>query len=419
MITDAVAEQHVIGAVLLSGGAVLNDLDLTEEDFGTYEYQRLWKAIAAYRQGGKPLSPELLLGYITQHGQAQALGAHLMNSVSGVIPQQAPYFAAQLKVATLRRNIAALSGALVQVSANPGDYEPDELMEQAQSQVDRFLRVDEQAGGSTVLLRDNALRALEERWGKPDVNFLPTGWPSVDDKLNGGLRPGHLMIVGARPSVGKSFVATGIAKHVASRGEPVLFHSLEMSADELTDRVMSSVAQVNLSTLNSGRADSHDLDRLGDRIGDVLEWPLHIDDRSNITLAGISGRARDMARRGRLSLVVVDYLQLITPADRRVNREQQVAALSRGLKLLAKELDVPVVALAQLNRGAKDERPTMAHLRESGSIEADADEILLLHRSEEDRASGLLEVIIYKNRHGSVGATSMAFFPAFGDLADL
>jgi replicative DNA helicase len=418
MTADPIAEQHVIGAVIHSAGAILDRLDLTDEDFSQLHHARLWRALAKYLETGKPLTSDLFNGYLKQHNATELLPALSHCITAGVIPQQAPHYAHLLRTITERRNLSALSVALQQLATSPGDFDRDELREQAEAQVSRFLTADTKAG-STVLLRDNAMHALEERWGKPDTNFLPTGWKNVDDYLNGGLRPGHLMIVGARPSVGKSFVATGIAKHAASLGNPVLFHSLEMSANDLTDRVMASVGRVNLTKLNGGTADSDDLDRLGDRIGDILEWPLHIDDRSSITLAGIAGRARDMKRKGRLSLLIVDYLQLITPADRKVNREQQVAAMSRGLKLLARELDVPVVALAQLNRGSATERPTMGHLRESGSIEADADEILLLHRSEEDKGSGLLEVIVEKNRHGSTGSVSMAFFPAFGDLADL
>jgi replicative DNA helicase len=194
---------------------------------------------------------------------------------------------------------------------------------------------------------------------------------------------------------------------VASRGGPTLFHSLEMNSHELTDRVMSSYSRIPLDTLNAGTADEYDLDKLGDRVGEVLSWPLYIDDYSGVTITGIRSRARDLKRKGKLSLLIVDYLQLITPLDRKAPRHEQVGSLSRALKLLAKELDVPVVALAQLNRESGGaERPKMHHLRESGSIEADADEIILLYRSDEPDMFGQVEFIVEKNRHGSTSSST-------------
>jgi replicative DNA helicase len=420
MIADPIAEQRVIGAVIHSAGRVLDELQLTEDDFSDPNHARLWKAVNAYRQTGKPLTDDLFAGYLRQHNAMELLPA-LGECLSGVVvPQQAAHFADLVRLARKRRSIAAAGAAFQQLAATPGDFELDELFAQASAQFDRFIRPEETTGG-LVTLADSVSHALDQRWGKPDTSYLPTGWRELDERLNGGLRPGHLVIVGARPSVGKSFVGTGLARYAASRGNPVLFHSLEMGAHELTDRVIAPLAPVTLSTLNAGAASPEELDRLGDRIArdEVFSWPLYIDDRSNITLAGISGRARDLKRKGQLSLIIVDYLQLITPADRKVPREQQVASFSRGLKLLAKELDVPIVALAQVNRGANDkERPRMHHLRESGSIEADADEILLLHVSDEPDMYGQLEIIVEKNRHGSKGSLQLQFLPTAGLLAD-
>lgn len=419
MIADPVAEQRVIGSVILSGGRVLDGLKLTEEDFSDPNHARLWKAVSVYRQAGKPLNLDLFGAYLRQHGAMELMPA-LGECVSGVVvPQEAPHFADVLKDATRRRNLSAAAAALQQLATTAGDFTEEELYAQASAQFDRFVRTEEVSGG-LVRLADTVSYGLDQRWGKPDTNFLPTAWRELNERLNGGLRPGHLVIVGARPSVGKSFVGVGMARHAASRGETVLFHSLEMSAEELTDRVIAPLAPVTLSTLAAGGVSAEELDKLGDTIvaKDVLSWPLFIDDRSSLTLAGISGRARDLKRKGQLSLIVVDYLQLITPADRKASREQQVASFSRGLKLLAKELDVPVVALAQVNRGSGDERPRMSHLRESGAIEADADEILLLHVSDEEDMYGQLEIIVEKNRHGSKGSLRLAFLPTAGILTD-
>lgn len=250
--------------------------------------------------------------------------------------------------------------------------------------------------------------------------MLPTGWADLDDMLTGGLRPGHLVIIGARPSVGKSLVATELARQVAARGTGVLFASLEMSCDEVTNRIAASMTRVPLSTLTGGRANDEEMDRLGTLLARVADWPLHIDDRASVGVAGIRGRAGDLARTPRgLGLVVVDYLQLITPPDLRAPREQQVASFSRALKLLAKDLGVPVVALSQINRAPMmraDKRPLMSDLRESGAIEADADEILLLHREDEDPEE--LEVNVVKNRHGETGTVYLTWMPHVGTIGN-
>jgi replicative DNA helicase len=416
---DPIAEQHVIGSVIHSAGAALDGLDLTDEDFSQLAHARLWRAISKYLETGKPLTDTLFLRYLEQHGAHELLPALTNCLTAGVIPQQAPHYANLLRIARGRRNLEAAAAAFLQLAQSPGDYELPELYEAAREQADRFLTATTRAGGMTSIA-ETALYALDQRWGKPDINFLPTGWRDLDDKLNGGLRPGHLTVVGARPSVGKSFVATQLGLNVASRGGPTLFHSLEMSSHELTDRVMSSYSRIPLDTLNAGTADEYDLDKLGDRVGEVLSWPLYIDDYSGVTITGIRSRARDLKRKGKLSLLIVDYLQLITPLDGKAPRHEQVGSLSRALKLLAKELDVPVVALAQLNReSGGSERPKMHHLRESGSIEADADEIILLYRSDEPDMFGQVEFIVEKNRHGSTGSVRLAFLPQAALVADL
>lgn len=418
MNADPAVEQRVLGCVIESAGGVLRDLRLTEEDFASPAHQDLWRGIHALLDSGRPLNAVLLAAYCRDHQRPNLLPL-IAECVSQVgVPQEATWLAGTLRVLTTRRRIEQASAALVQVAAQP-DMEPEELNELARSQVDRFTRVDREQGGRSTLL-DAFLEGLD-RWSKPDTRVLPTGWVDLDRMLTGGLRPGHLCVVGARPAVGKSLLATELARHIASRGDRVLFHSLEMDRSDLTDRIIASSARVPLSTLTAQTATEDEMERLSDHLGRVADWAGHlvIDDRSSITVSGIRGRARDEARDGALALVVVDYLQLVSPYDRKAPREQQVASVSRGLKLLARDLEVPVVALAQVGRAAGGDRPTMANLRESGAIEADADEVLLLHRDDSEELYGQIEVNVVKNRHGATGTVNLAWVPAGGRIENL
>lgn len=425
---DPVAEQRVLGSVIASGGGVLRDLALTAEDFAGGAHAELWKAIHAYLETGKPLTPELLVSYVREHGRAAQLAPVIVECMSGVgVPSEATWHAVGLRTLTARRRLAQAQTAVGQVAAGMPDATPEELFEAARGQLDRFTDRSVTTGGAQSFA-DAYLEALET-WAKPDTNVLPTRWTALDEKLTGGLRPGHLCIVGARPAIGKSLMATELARQVSSRGGVVLLHSLEMTTLEVVNRIAAAVTKVPLEALTSGRTTESEMDTLGAGFDKVHTWPLTIDDRSGMTVAGIRAKARDIVHEtGRLDLVVVDYLQLVRPADPKAPREQQVGSISRGLKLLAKDLGVPVVALAQVNRASEAEsnrRPQMHNLRESGSIEADADEILLLHRNppgtpeEDDDLYGKIEVNVVKNRHGATGVVELAWLPAGGTIGNL
>lgn len=413
---DPVAEQRVIGAAVFSAGRATRDVRLTEEDFATPAHGELWVGLARYQDTGKPLTPDLFVAYVRDH-KAALLPALLACLSSVGVPDEACWHADRLRTLTARRRLVQASTAIGQVASSMPDATPEELAEMARSQVDRFTNRSLTGGGAITF--GDAFAGSMERWAKPDRNVLPTGWRDLDSLLTGGLRPGHLCVVGARPAVGKSLLATELARQVASSGNRVLFHSLEMTTEEVVDRIASSVSRVPLATLTGGTANDRDMDALADALAVVADWPLIIDDRPAITVTGIRGKARDVTREGPLGLLIVDYLQLVTPADPKANREQQVASVSRGLKLVSKDLGVPVLAVAQVNRGAADRRPTMSDLRESGAIEADADEILLLHRDDSQELYGQLEVNVVKNRHGSTGTTNLVWLPAGGRIGNL
>ena len=425
MNADPAVEQRVIGAVVLSAGRVLRDLNLDEEDFASPPHAELWRGVQNYLAAGKPLTPELFAAYVRD--RRPVLMPVLVECLGGVgVPDEAAHFAGHLRTLTARRRVEQAAAALAQLAQADQDMTPEELAEAARGQVDRF--TDRRGGqGGTTTLGDAYLGSLD-RWAIPDTNVLPTGWRDLDEVLTGGLRPGHLTVIGARPAIGKSLLATELARMVASRGVMTSIHSLEMTTEEVTDRIASSVTRVPLAALTGGTTDAYEQEALSDGLAKVADWPLHIDDRSGVGITAIRTRCRDLTREGELGLVIVDYLQLVRPLDAKAPREQQVSGISRGLKLMAKDLGVPVVALAQVNRAGAAanprDRPQMHHLRESGSIEADADEIMLLHRNiglpegDEDDLYGQLEVNVVKNRHGDTRPIRLAWIPAAGRIAD-
>jgi replicative DNA helicase len=247
-----------------------------------------------------------------------------------------------------------------------------------------------------------------------------TGITDLDQRLNGGLRPGQLVIVGARPGIGKSTLALAMARAVAHTQKTVLFASLEMSPEELTDRLVAAEARVSLQQLQAGELGQRMQDRVNGVVHKVIDLPIVLDGDST-TVSGIRHSADRLARRGELGLVVVDYLQLLSPEGRGTdNRANDVATMSRGLKLLARQLGVPVLALSQLNRQVEyraNKAPGLADLRESGSIEQDADVVLMLHRGEDE--TGVVHMNIAKHRNGPLGKLDLAWLPETLEVCNL
>lgn len=413
-------EQYVLGAVLLSGGRVLHELNLTGADFYRPLHEELWTLMVAMSAQGEPVESMSILGRLKENPilGMEAVYLHDLEMACSSW-HNAAYYAERVSGLARLRRLQASSARLAHLAgtADPGEIE--NVVAAIRAEVDAAAQ---QSGGASSLVpfSDLFLRALD-RWESTETGILPTGLHDVDKMLSGGLRPGHLMVIGARPAVGKSVVASVIAHTIAARGTSVLFSSLEMSRDEVVDRVAADIADIDLERLTRRALTDTDWEKASRALKKVAEWPLFIDDRANISVAGVRGRARDVSRRSPLGLIVVDYLQLMRPLDDRASRQEQVASVSRGLKLAAKELAVPIVALAQVNRGPtnrNDKRPMMSDLRESGAIEADADEIILLHRDDEE-SPGEIEFIIEKNRHGRTGRVALAWSPHYSRVASM
>jgi replicative DNA helicase len=271
-----------------------------------------------------------------------------------------------------------------------------------------------------------ALDQIEKLQSGELAEGIKTGFKDLD-ALTNGFHPGNMIVIAARPAVGKSTLGLDIARHASiTNGDCSVIFSLEMSRSEITMRMLSAEARVALNNIRSGALSDEEWSRLARRMGEINEAPLFIDDSPNLSMMEIRAKARRLKQRHDLKLVVIDYLQLMTSGKRVENRQQEVSEFSRQLKLLAKELNVPVVAISQLNRSPEqrsDKKPLLSDLRESGSIEQDADLVILLHRDDlydSQNRSGEADLIVAKHRNGptkTITVASLLHFAKFGDIA--
>lgn len=410
------AEAALLGACLLAPEAIDAATDVvTDADFYRPAHGQILAAAVHVRDSGVQPDALTIAAELTRRGELVRLGGlpylhTLMERVPTTV--NAGWYAEQIRDAAIRRRVMAAGQRAAQLASVPGDAE--EILERARASFD-MVAEDVRAGVETAAIDDLGLAALL-RYGAENIDALGTPWHDLDACLNGGLRPGTLTVIGARPGVGKSVMAGNLCTYAAQGGTGSLFISLEMPREEVTDRIISALARVHYSNILRRKLTDQDMDRVQNAVDKLEGLPLHVMDQPYITLTRIRSLARTTARAPYgLGLLVVDYLQLIQPSDTRVSRQEQVAGFSRGLKLLAKELRIPVVALAQLNRGPEqrsDRKPTLSDLRESGGIEQDADTVILLHRPDaDDPRAGELDAILAKNRGGSTSTVTLAWAP--------
>lgn len=409
------AEMAVLGAAVQSRAAAERAAETVRpEDYWKGAHRLIAEAVEALIEDGKTVSPVATLNELTERGNVMQVGAgpalaELIERYSTDVAYDAAIIA---KDAARRRVMQTLATAR-QMVASP-TFDPDEDVDKLKQSLDAATsRV---GADQPPTIGELLLRRLDEiaETLKPEES-LPPPWTDLAFYIP-GLRPGQVVVVGARPSVGKSIVGLSFARYAAIDLKfPVLLLSLEMNRSEVTDRLIAAEAGVALDRIQAHTLDDADWERVA-RIQDrVQSAPLVVDDSPRCTLARVRARLRGMARTDPARLVVIDYLGLMD-APRADSRERQVAELSRGLKLLAMEFAVPIMALHQLNREStkrSDKRPTMADLRESGAIEADADMVLLLHREDiidkESPRAGELDVIVDKNRSGPTGVATLAY----------
>ncbi|MFI5769608.1 replicative DNA helicase [Streptomyces sp. NPDC051658] len=336
----------------------------------------------------------------------------------------AAYYAAQITEASIARRYLAL-GADISVRARSAGFDPETDIAAAQDALDNLVRNDEASTPS--LVGDIIGGALERAITKPtNENRIPTGFIDLDGLFSGGFAPGQLVVIAARPAIGKSTLGLGLARAAGIKhGIPTLFESLEMGEDELGNNVLAAEARIALHHIKQGIVDDAGMARAARVTPKIAAAPLYLNDCSNLSLPILRGRVRHMIRTVGLRLVIVDYLQLMQ-APKAENRQAEVSKLTRGLKLMAKEFGITVVVLAQLNRGPEqrtDKRPQVSDLRESGAIEQDADMVILLHREDaydkESARAGEADFIIGKHRGGPTGTVTTAAQLHYAQFIDM
>jgi replicative DNA helicase len=432
---DVQAEQSVLGGMLLSKDAIADVVEvLRAGDFYRPAHQIVYDTILDLYGRGEPADPVTVSAELTRTGQLMRIGGtpYLHTLISSVPTAANAGFYAEIVAerATLRRLVEA-GTRIVQLgygaaAGQGGDV--DEVVDRAQAEI--YDVTERRTSEDYVRLEhlvSSTMDELDSIQNSGGIGMgVPTGFMDLDERTH-GLHPGQMVVIAARPAVGKSTLALDIARSCSIKNNLTsAIFSLEMSKSEITMRLLSAESRVPLTRMRSGRMDDQDWSRLARRMGEVAEAPLYIDDSPNLTMMEIRAKARRLKQRHDLRLIVVDYLQLMTSGKKVESRQQEVSEFSRALKLLSKELEVPVVALSQLNRGPEqrtDKKPMLSDLRESGAIEQDADLVILLHREDiyepESPRAGEADLIIAKHRNGATGIVTVSFQGTYSRFTDM
>jgi replicative DNA helicase len=428
---DLLAEQSTIGGMLLSKDAVADVIETARGvDFYIPKHEVIFDAILSLYSHGEPTDVIAVTDELTKTGLlSRAGGAEYLHSVTSMVPTaaNAGYYAAIVAEKAVLRRLVDAGTRIVQMGyASEGEV--TDLVNSAQAEVYTV------AGGvqteDYVPLTDAIGAAIDEieaaKGRDGQMTGVPTGFSGLD-ALTNGFHPGQMIIVAARPAMGKSTLALDFARAAAIGTDlPSILFSLEMGKSEIAMRLLSAEASVPLQMMRKGTVDSRDWTTIAATRGRINDAPLYIDDSPNMTLVEIRAKCRRLKQRVGLKMVVIDYLQLMTSGKRVESRQQEVSEFSRALKLLAKELQVPVIALSQLNRGPEqraDKMPALSDLRESGSIEQDADMVILLHRESayerDSPRAGEADLIVAKHRNGPTRTITVAFHGHFSRFADM
>jgi replicative DNA helicase len=428
---DLLAEQSAIGGMLLSKDAVADVLEAVRSvDFYIPKHEIIFDSILTLYSHGEPTDVIAVTDELTKSGNLQrAGGPEYLHTLTGLVPTaaNAGYYASIVAEKAVLRRLVEAGTRIVQMGyASEGEV--TDLVNNAQAEIYGV------AGGveaedyvPLVQAIEAATEEIEHASGRDgSMTGVPTGFAELDTLTN-GLHPGQLILIAARPALGKSTLALDFARAAAITNDmPAIFFSLEMGRSEIAMRLLSAESNIFLQKLRKGDVRSEDWTTLASTRGRIADAPLYIDDSPNMTLVEIRAKCRRLKQKAGLKLVVIDYLQLMTSGKRVESRQQEVSEFSRALKLLAKELQVPVIALSQLNRGPEqrvDKKPALSDLRESGSLEQDADMVILLHREsayeKESSRPGEADLIIAKHRNGPTGTVTVAFQGAFSRFADM
>jgi replicative DNA helicase len=424
------AEESVLGAIMLSAEAANLVMDKLEpDDFYVPAHQAIFEAIVDLYNANQPIDALTVSDALHRRGELDRIGgAGYLSDVMDAVPTASniEYYAGIVEEHGLRRRLIQAGGALGDLAVMT-DQEISVVLDQAEQTV---LRIAERRVGDGLVpmspLLHGALETIEEMEARgSELTGLATGFRDLDRKL-GGLQAANLVVVASRPSMGKSTLVSNIATNVAMTGGTVAIFSLEMSREEIVQRLLCSTGRVDSMKLRTGQLGPQLWQKVVHAASKMYQIPVYIDDSPQLTVTDIRAKSRRLRRAHGLELIIIDYLQLMQGSARE-NRQQEIAEISRSLKNLARELDVPILAVSQLNRSLEsreDKRPRLGDLRESGAIEQDADIVMFIYRHEyyhpeAQDTKGLAEVIVAKHRSGSTGMVQMTFLPEFTLFSDL
>lgn len=429
---DLLAERSLLGCLIIDGQAFddISDLKLAGTDFFHPKYGVIFEAIKDLAMDNQPIDYVTVSSKLTDLGKLEEVGG--TTAITELVEDQASaaniyHYAKNVKDKSSLREIVRTSMRVTERGMNFQGKAEDFIQEVESS----FFNLTNDAKSAKMqklnsCLREN-LKELEDMSRNPgEIQGLSSGYPKLDNLLL-GMQPGQLIILAARPAMGKTSLALNMANNVCHlHKKPVAIFSLEMLDKELSMRLLSSKAKVDSKRIRTKNFLDTDLRNIGQAVKDLSSFPIFINDNGETTVLDVQSQCRKIKAEHGLGLIIIDYLQLMNPHNKSISREQQISEMSRGLKTLAKELECPVIALSQLNRGVEarpNKRPTTADLRESGAIEQDADIVMFVYRDEvynpDTKDAGVAEVIVGKNRGGETGTARLAWVGAYTSFENL
>ena len=428
---DILAEQAVLGAMLVDKDAIIASIEsLKPDDFYREDNKEIYACMLELYGIGKNIDMITLKDQLTLRGTLEKVGgisyiATLVDNVPAVSNIES--YVKIVEEKSVIRNLIKTAREIIE-NGYSGTEDVDTLVEQAEKKIFDVVQERNSRGYSSIKeVLINVFDEIEElcKSGKK-ISGLESGFIDLDAKTS-GLNNSALIIVAARPAMGKSAFVLNIANFVARHQKtPVMIFNLEMSKEEVTKRILCAEGEVDSSKVKNAKLDSEDWLKLGEASGRLSDTPIYIDDTPGVTSSELRAKCRKAKLEKNIGLIIIDYLQLMESKSKSSSRQQEVSEISRSLKILAKELNVPVIALSQLSRAAEartDHRPMLSDLRESGSIEQDADIVMFLHREdyydENTERKNIAEVIVAKNRSGSTGTVELAWIPEYTKFANL
>jgi replicative DNA helicase len=426
------AEESVLGAMLLSPGAIGAVTEVIDAGhFYRESHAKIYRACLSLFARGEPVDAITVADELEERGDLEAVGSRVrIHELARLVPTSANagHYARIVREMAVLRGLITAGGEISQLGWDrPGDAA--DLLDKAEQIVFDLSQEQVSTEFSHIeeLLKESFEKITALYEAGEEITGVPSGYRDLD-RLTSGFQPGNLIIVAARPSMGKSALTLCMAANLAVRRQtPVALFTLEMSKAEVTQRLMCSEAKVESQRLRSGKLAADDWPRLTAACDKLAKAPIYVDDTGSMTIMGIRAKARRLkSKEPELGLIIVDYLQLMSSDSNYENRVQEVSQISRQLKILARELDLPIIAMSQLSRAVEqrhDKRPILSDLRESGSLEQDSDLVMFIYRdeyyNEESQDQGLAELILSKHRNGPTGAIKLSFLQRYAKFADL